>query len=256
MGERAADRGREAAALRAGLDQGLALIDTAEMYGDGRAEELVAEAIAGRRDEVFLESKVRPENASRRGVVRACERSLKRLRTDRLDLYLLHWRGPQPLAETVAGFQDLVRAGKIRAWGVSNFDVRDLEDLAGLVAGPRAVCNQVLYNPARRGAERRLLPWCRERGLVLQAYSPLEQGRLDFGGALGRVAARRGVSAAQVALAWALRDPAAAVVVKSARRERVAEFAGALDLKLAPADLSEIEAEFPLPAHDGPLETL
>jgi diketogulonate reductase-like aldo/keto reductase len=202
MAEVPARRGAELAALRLGLDLGISLIDTAEMYADGEAEELVGEAVAGRRDQVFLVSKVLPENASRAGTVAACERSLRRLKTDRIDLYLLHWRGPHPLAETVDAFQALVRAGKIRHWGVSNLDPEDLEELVALPhRGSQVQTDQVLYNLKRRGIELDLLPACRARGLPVMAYSPVEQGRLIGHRALARVGARLGATPAQVALA-------------------------------------------------------
>jgi len=201
MGE-ARDRDPDmVAALRLGLDLGMTLVDTAEMYGEGGAEEVVGKAIAGRRDEVFLVSKVYPHNATRRGTATACERSLKRLGTDRLDLYLLHWRGDVPLAETLDAFAALRQAGKIRRWGVSNFGMADMDELWSLSGGTECAANQVLYNLSRRGIEWDLLPWCRERRVPVMAYSPIEQGRLLRQRTLGKVAARRGVTAAQVALA-------------------------------------------------------
>ncbi|MCC2663700.1 MAG: putative 2,5-didehydrogluconate reductase [Geminicoccaceae bacterium] len=196
LGEGSRRRADEIAALRLGIDLGMFLIDTAEMYGDGAAEELVGEAIAGRRDEVFLVSKVLPENATRNGTVAACERSLERLRTDQIDLYLLHWRGPVPLAETLAGFEALIRAGKIRYWGVSNFDLADMMELRALRGGRAAATDQVLYNLTRRGIEWELLPWCRELGVPIMAYSPIEQGRLLRHPVLQDVAARHGATAA------------------------------------------------------------
>lgn len=198
MGESRKNAAAEIAALKLGLDLGMNLIDTAEMYGNGGAEELVRKAIAGRRDDIFLVSKVLPQNASRQGTVAACEASLKRLGTDRLDLYLLHWRGSIPLAQTVAAFEALKQAGKIRHWGVSNFDVKDMEALKGA----SAASNQVLYNLSRRGIERALLPWCRERGIPIMAYSPIEQGRILRDRTLVKLAKERGRSTAQLALAW------------------------------------------------------
>jgi diketogulonate reductase-like aldo/keto reductase len=212
LGEGLRRREDEVAALRLGLDLGLTLIDTAEMYGDGVSEELVGEAIAGRRDEVFLVSKVLPSNATQRGTIAACERSLRRLGTDRLDLYLLHWRGGTPLRETLDAFAALTDAGKIRHWGVSNFDVSDMEELVGLPGGSAVATDQVLYNLTRRGIEYDLLPWCRERGLPIMAYSPIEQGRMLGHAGLRSVAARHGATPAQVALAWLLRQDGLIVI--------------------------------------------
>ncbi|MBV8703115.1 MAG: aldo/keto reductase, partial [Acetobacteraceae bacterium] len=202
MGERKAAARAEVAALRLGLDLGLTLIDTAEMYGEGGAEEVVGEAIAGRRDEVFLVSKVYPHNASAKGVPAACARSLKRLRTDRIDLYLLHWRGRFPLAETVAAFEALRAAGQIRFWGVSNLNVEGMEDLTGVPGGGACAADQVLYHPGARGIEFDLLPWCRDRNLPVMAYSPLGQGGLLRSRALRSVAQRHGATPGQVAIAW------------------------------------------------------
>jgi diketogulonate reductase-like aldo/keto reductase len=226
MGDVPARRGEEIAALRAGVDLGLTTIDTAEMYGSGRAESLVGEAIEGRRDRVFLVTKVLPENASRQGVVDACERSLRRLATDRVDLYLLHWPGRHPLAETVAGFERLVADGKVLRWGVSNFDVDDLRRLCEVPDGGRVAADQVYYNLAHRGAERRVVPWCRERGVVVQAYTPLDQGRLAASPAVKGVAERLGTSASAVALAWTIRAPGVAAIAKTSKPQRVREFVG------------------------------
>lgn len=255
MGEdrrRAAD---EVAALRLGLDLGVTLIDTAEMYGDGGAEEVVAQAIAGRRGEVFLVSKVLPTNASRSGVLRACEASLKRLRTDRIDLYLLHWPSDVPLAETVAAFEDLGQAGKIRHWGVSNFDVDDLEELGHLSAGGNCQANQVLYNLAQRGIEFDLAPWCRQRGLPIMAYSPVEQGALANHKGLTAIAARHHATPAQIALAWVMAQPDVIAIPKATRLEHVRQNAAARDITLAPEDLAELDRLFPPPARKRPLET-
>jgi diketogulonate reductase-like aldo/keto reductase len=205
MAEDPRQRANEIAALHQGLDLGLTLIDTAEMYGSGAAEELVGEAIQGRREKVFLVSKVLPSNPGRRQTITACERSLRRLGTDRLDLYLLHWRGGVPLSETLAAFADLQKAGKIRQWGVSNFDLADMQELLGLTGGTTVATNQVLYNLTRRGIEYDLLPWCEKRNLPVMAYSPVEQGQLLDHAALQRIAARHQVTPAQVALAWMLR---------------------------------------------------
>lgn len=256
MGEDGRRRAGEAAALRLGLDLGMSLIDTAEMYADGGAEEVVAEAIAGRRDEVFLVSKVLPENASRRGTVAACERSLRRLRTDRIDLYLLHWRGRVPLAETLEAFDALVRDGKIRRWGVSNLDQADMEELSGLPGGDAVATNQVLYNLTRRGIEHDLLPWCRRRAIPIMAYSPIEQGRMLRHPALNRVAERHGATAAQVALAWLLRQDGVIAIPKAASAEHVRENRAALDLRLTEADLADLDRAFPPPTGPKPLEML
>jgi diketogulonate reductase-like aldo/keto reductase len=252
MGEDPGRRGAEVAALRRGLDLGLALIDTAEVYGEGGAEEVVGEAIAGRRDEVFLVSKVRPRNALSRDAVAACERSLRRLGTDRLDLYLLHGRGPRPLAETVAVFERLRHEGKIRHWGVSNLHPDEMEELWGVPDGRRCATDQVPYNVSRRGIEWDLLPWCRERGIPVMAHSPLERGRLPtggvLGGVLGEVGRRHGRGPFQVALAWVLAQPGVVAIPKAARPEHVEENARALDLELTPEDLGAIDRSFPPPA--------
>ena len=257
MGEAARSRRAEADALRLGLDLGVTLIDTAEMYADGGAEKVVAEAIAGRRDEVFLVDKVLPGNASRQGTVAACERSLRRLRTDRIDLYLLHWRGPHPLAATVRAFEELVGGGKIRRWGVSNLDVDDLTELAGVPGGGAVATDQVLYNLTRRGIEHDLLPWCRERRIPVMAYSPVEQGRMLRHPALAAVAAgHEGATPAQVALAWLLRQDGLIVIPKASTPAHVRENRAALDLRLTPEDLAGLDRAFPRPKTPGPLEML
>lgn len=255
MGEDPRRRAAEVAALRLGLDLGLSLIDTAEMYADGRAEEVVAEAIAGRRDGVFLVSKVLPQNASREGTLLAAERSLRRLRTDRIDLYLLHWAGEHPLEETLAAFEVLRGAGRILHYGVSNFDLHEMEAGESLPGGARVAVNQVLYNLERRGIERRLLPWCAARGVAVMAYSPLEQGRLSLRAALRAVAGRRGVPPEAIALAWTLRQPGVMAIPKAGDPEHVRWNAAAADLHLDPAELAEIEAAYPAPTRDLPLET-
>jgi diketogulonate reductase-like aldo/keto reductase len=256
MGEDTRRRADEVAALRLGLDLGMTLIDTAEMYGTGGAEEVVAEAIAGRRDEVFLVSKVLPENSSRRGTIAACDRSLRRLATDRIDLYLLHWRGSPPLRETLEAFDALVRAGKIRHWGVSNFDAADMAELARLPAGAAVATNQVLYNLTRRGIEHELLPWCRERRLPIMAYSPLEQTRLLGRPALADVAGRHRATPAQVALAWLLRRDGVIAIPKAATLAHVRDNRAALDLRLTEQDVAALERAFPPPAGPRPLEML
>ena len=217
MGEHRASRAAEVRALQRGLDLGLSLIDTAEMYAEGGAEEVVGEAIRGRRNGVFLVSKVYPHNASAKGTVAACERSLRRLGTDRLDLYLLHWRGAHPLAETVAAFERLQREGRIRHWGVSNLDADEMAELAAVPGGAACASNQVLYNPSRRGIEWDLLPWCRQHGMPVMAYSPIEQGRLPTGGVLGALAREHGCTAFQIALAWVVAQPGVLAIPKAAR---------------------------------------
>jgi diketogulonate reductase-like aldo/keto reductase len=245
------DRDVAIAALRLGLDLGLTHIDTAEMYGSGTVEEMVGEAIAGRRDGIFLVSKVLPENASRRGTVAACDRSLARLRTDRLDCYLLHWRGGHPLEETVAAFAQLERDGKILAWGVSNFDVPDLEALAAIVGDGAPACNQVLYHLRERAIEHAVAPWCEAHGLAVVAYSPLGSGgfpRSDTRGGrvLREIAAAYGATARQVALRFLVRRRLVFAITKAARPGHVAENAGAADLRLSESDLLRIAEAFPL----------
>jgi diketogulonate reductase-like aldo/keto reductase len=244
MGDRKPEAAREVAALRLGIDLGMTLIDTAEMYADGGAERIVAQAVEGRRDDVFIVSKVYPHNASRAGVPAACERSLKRLNTDRIDLYLLHWRGGHPLAETVAAFEALRAAGKIRNWGVSNLDVSDMESVAQAPGGGNCAANQVLYHPNSRGIEYDLLPWCLKRGVAVMAYSPLGHttSRLLRSPALVAVAARHGVTPAQVALAWGLRFPNVISIPKASDAGHVRENAAAVDIKLTAEDLAEIDA--------------
>lgn len=256
MGDHRNRRAEEIATLRTGLDLGMTLIDTAEMYGDGASEELVGEAIAGRRDEVFLVSKVLPSNASRNGTIAACERSLRRLGTDRLDLYLLHWRGRTPFAETIEAFEKLQRDGKIRRWGVSNMDVRDMKELLRAPGGDAVATNQVLYNLTRRGIEFDLLPQAQQRGLPLMAYSPIEQGRLSHYPEVQDVAERHGVTPAQVALAWVLRQQGVIAIPKASRVEHVQQNRAALDLKLTEQDLAELDEAFPPPSSPEPLEML
>lgn len=245
LGEDPETRDDELAALRLGLDLGLTMIDTAEMYGDGAAEELVGEAIGGRRDEVFLVDKVLPGNASRAGTIEACHRSLGRLRTDRIDLYLLHWQGEHPLAETVEAFTELVEQGAIGQWGVSNLDLSTMEELVRLPGGRACAANQILYNPGRRGAEFDLLPWCREQDIAVMAYSPLEQGWLLDDQHLQDIADGHGVSIAQVALAWVLRQEGVVTLPRSGDPAHVRDNAAALDLRLTEADLAVIDKAFP-----------
>jgi diketogulonate reductase-like aldo/keto reductase len=258
MGEDPAARAAEVAALRLGMDLGMGLIDSAEMYGEGGAEEVVGEAVAGRRDEVFLVSKVYPHNASRAGVRAACERSLRRLRTDYLDLYLLHWRGSVPLGETLDAFETLRAQGKIRDYGVSNFDLDDMREAAGLPDGARVATDQVLYNLAERGIEWDLLPWCRARGMPVIAYSPLEsatreQRALLANPALVEVARRHGATPAQVALAWLLHQEGVVVIPKAVRAEHVRANRAALDIRLDADDLARLDAGFPPPGRRRPL---
>lgn len=256
MGERRKHREKEIAALRLGLDMGMSLIDTAEMYADGGAEEVVGEAIAGRREEAFLVSKVLPGNATRRGTIRACEGSLRRLGTDHIDLYLLHWPGRAPVSETVDAFVRLAEQGKIRHWGVSNFDTSDMTELAGVPGGEGVAVNQVLYNLSRRGIEHDLLPWCRHRGVPVMAYSPIEQGRLLGHRAIKRVAERHRATPAQVALAWVLRQEGVIAIPKAGTREHVQENRSALDVRLTEQDLTELDQDFPPPAEPQPLDIL
>lgn len=256
MGELARYHEGEVAALRHGLELGLTLIDTAEMYGEGGAEKVVAEAIEGRRAQVFLVSKVYPHNASRQRMIDACERSLQRLKTDYLDLYLLHWRGSVPLAETLEVFQTLKQAGKIREYGVSNFDVGDLEKVVALPGGDAIATNQVLYNLTRRGIEWELLPWCRQHKLPIMAYSPVEQGRLLSHRTLRAVAEQKGVTAAQIAIAWLLHQEDMIVIPKSSSPAHVEENYAALDIKLSPDELRQLDEVFPPPTSRVALEVL
>lgn len=256
MGDKKRERAHELAALRLGLDLGITLIDTAEMYGDGNSEELIAEAIEGRREEVFLVSKVLPQNATLRGTIKACEGSLRRLKTDRLDLYLLHWREKLPLEGTLSAFERLVQDGKIRYWGVSNFEVADMEELEELSGGSEVTANQVLYNLTRRGIEFDFMPWCRERHVPIMAYSPIEQGRLLKKAALKKIASRHGVSPSQVALAWVLRHDDVIAIPKAAKPAHVQDNHRALDLKLSKQDFLELDEAFPPPTKSVPLETI
>jgi diketogulonate reductase-like aldo/keto reductase len=256
MAEDPSRREEEITALRLGLELGMTLIDTAEMYGGGRAERLVGEAIAGLRNEVFLVSKVLPHHATTEGTITACEDSLRRLGTDWLDLYLLHWRGPTPLEETLAAFEKLTVRGDIRSWGVSNFDVSDMEELVALPGGGTVQTDQVLYNLTRRGIEYDLLPWCRERGLPIMAYSPIEQGRLIGHPTLDAVADRHRATPAQVALAWVLRDNDVIAIPKAGTPEHVRQNHAALGIHLTEEDLEVLAAVFPPPQGPGPLEIL
>jgi diketogulonate reductase-like aldo/keto reductase len=255
MGEDQRLRKQETAALRAGIDLGMTLIDTAEMYGDGATETFLGEALAGLRDRIFLVSKVYPQNAGRGRIERACEASLQRLKTDRLDLYLLHWRGSVPLAETIEGMEALVRAGKIRRWGVSNLDHGDMEQLFR-AGGDACATDQVLYNVTERGAEFDLLPQLGQRKIPAMAYSPVSQGRLPPSPALAAVAKRHEATPYQVALAWVLRDPAVIAIPKASDAAHVTENRRALDLKLTAQDLGAIDADFAPPTRKTRLAML
>lgn len=256
IGDHRNTRAEEIATLRLGLDLGLRLIDTAEMYGEGLSESLIGEAIAGRRDEVFLVSKVYPHNASHEGVVTACERSLRRLGTDRLDLYLLHWRGGVPLEETMAAFLALREAGKIRHFGVSNLDLSDMEELWEVPGGDEVAANQLLYNLSRRGIEFDLLPWQRARGVPVMAYSPIEQARLLRHAGLQRFAKAHGMTPAQAALAWLLASDDIIAIPKTGSRDRLRENLGALEHPLTPEQLAELDKLFPPPRRAEPLAML
>jgi diketogulonate reductase-like aldo/keto reductase len=256
MGENRRRVAEEAAAVRLGIELGMTLIDTAEMYGSGGSEEMIARAIEGVRDDLFIVSKVYPHNASRSGVVAACERSLARLCTDRIDLYLLHWRGSIRLAETLQGFQHLQRDGKIRYYGVSNFDQRDMAEWVALPGGDNVAADQVLYNLSHRGPEWDLVPWCREHDVAIMAYTPLGQGSLLRDRTLTEVARRRGATPAQVALAWLLRQAGTIVIPKAASLEHMRENRGALDVVLTDEDLDALDRSFPPPKRPSRLSML
>ena len=256
MGEDAGHARAEIESLKAGIDLGMTLIDTAEMYGDGGAEEIVGQAIRGRRDEVFVVSKVYPWNASLKGTIEACERSLERLGTDRIDLYLLHWRGNYPLAETVAAFEMLKTSGKIGAWGVSNFDTDDMQELLGVPDGANVAANQVLYNLSRRGIEFDLLPWCQSRKIPIMAYSPIEQGNILHHPELIRIAKAYQATPAQLALAFLLEHDGVIVIPKTSNAERAAENRDCVSLDITDEDWDALDATFPPPARKKPLEML
>lgn len=259
MGERASAAQAETAAITAAIERGVTLIDTAEMYGDGGAEKIIARAKADAaiaRERLYIVSKVYPHNASRKGTVTACERSLKRLGTDYLDCYLLHWPGEHPVEETVEGFETLKAQGKIRAWGVSNFDVADMQELVGVANGVNVVTNQVLYNLSRRGVEFDLLPWQRDHGITTMAYSPIDQAQLIASNKLTAIARDVGATSAQLALAWLLVRPDVIVIPKTSHVERLEENLGALTLKLDAATLAALDAAFPPPRKRSPLAML
>ncbi|WP_319520433.1 aldo/keto reductase [uncultured Martelella sp.] len=256
MGDKPANRNDEIAALRAGIDLGMTVIDTAEMYGSGRSERLVGEALQGRRDQVFLVSKVLPNNAGFKDCLAACERSLQRLQTDRLDLYLLHWRGGVPFSETIEAFETLQRDGKIRRWGVSNLDIDDMDELVATPGGEQVSTNQLLYNLSRRGIEWDLLPWCQKRGLPVMAYSPVEQARLLNDSGLVSLANELGLSVAQLALAWILRQQNVIAIPKAGHTAHVQENARAAQINLSPETLSRLDRLFPPPVGPRPLDIL
>lgn len=256
FGEEASRRSAEVESIRRGLDLGMTLIDTAEMYAEGGAEEVIAEALQGRRDDAFIVSKVYPHNASLRGTVAACERSLKRLGTDRIDLYLLHWRGNLPLAETLSAFQRLHESGKIRHFGVSNFDTDDMEEWHALAGAQSTAANQILYNLSRRGPEWDLLPWCRAHRVPVMAYSPIEQGQLAEDKRLAVLAREMQLTPPQLALRWLLAQQDVIVIPKTSSAERVKENRAAADGDLSEAQLAELERIFPPPKKKRPLEML
>jgi diketogulonate reductase-like aldo/keto reductase len=257
-----ADPATAIAALRRGLDLGMTHIDAAEMYGSGRAEELVGAAIAGRRDEIFLVSKVLPHNASRKGTIAACERSLKRLQTDRLDCYLLHWRGTHPLSDTVAAFEQLRTDGKILSWGVSNFDVDDLDEVRRIAGAGHPACNQVLYHLGERAIEQAVLPWCEQHGVAAVAYSPFGHAggfpgpRTAGGRVLKEIADKHDTTLRQVALRFLVRRPSLFAIPKASNSAHVEENAGAAALELSKAELARIDAAFPLDPRPRPLPML
>ena len=254
MGERASEKAAELKAVQLGLELGIRLVDTAEMYGEGKAETIVGEAMGHLRDEIYLVSKVYPHNASRTGAIAACERSLKRLKTDRLDLFLLHWRGSHPLAETVEAFEALEKAGKIRNWGVSNLDADDMDELADVPNGGNCASNQVLYHLDSRGIEWQLLPKCQKAEVMVMAYSPLGQGPLLRKPALKKVADKHGCDPAAVALAWVLRHPGVVTIPKAVKPEHVRANITAVDVKLDTDDLAALDAAFPPPKRAAPLD--
>jgi diketogulonate reductase-like aldo/keto reductase len=255
MGERRSSRAEEVRALQLGVELGMTLLDTAEMYANGVAEEITGEAIAGRRDKVFVVSKVLPNHASRAGTISACEASLRRIGIETLDLYLLHWRGGHALSDTIAGFEALQKAGKIRQWGVSNFDVHDMGELLA-AGGAGCASNQVLYNLTRRSIEYDLLDWSAEHHVPIMAYSPIEQGRLASNRALAEIAKRRGATPAGIALAYVLSKPNVIAIPKAGTEQHVRENRAAADIVLTPEDFAALDAAFPPPRRKSPLEMI
>lgn len=253
MGEDVRQRAQEVRALQTGIDLGATLIDTAEMYASGRSEEVVAAAVKGRRDSVYIVSKVLPQNASRAGVVKACEASLKRLKTDRIDLYLLHWRGQVPFAETMAGFDDLMQAGKIVGFGVSNLDLKDLQEWLAVSRADKTLANQIQYSITERGVDFDLLPWCLEKKIAIMAYCPLAQGGIPHKPALKRIAERHRATPAQIMLAWTMRHEHVIAIPKSSQPERVRENVAAADIVLSAEDLMDLDREFQPPRRPQPL---
>lgn len=259
MGEKKSSRAEEVRALRSGIDQGMTVIDTAEMYAEGGAEEVTGEAISGCRDDVFLVSKVYPHHADRKQMVNACERSLSRLGTDRLDLYLLHWRGGVPLEETVQAMEQLKQSGKILRWGVSNLDTQDMEELWNISGGKHCMVNQVLYHAASRGIEHDLLPWMRERHVPVMAYCPLAQGgrlraELLEHSVIREIAHDRGISTSQIALSWVIRDGDVLAIPKAVQLDHVADNAAAMDVILTDDELTRLNEAFPAPEGKVPLD--
>jgi diketogulonate reductase-like aldo/keto reductase len=253
MGEDVRTRAQEVRALQTGIDLGATLIDTAEKYAGGRAEEVTAAAIKGRRDQVYLVGKVLPQNASRAGVIKSCEASLKRLKTDRIDLYLLHWRGSVPFAETMAGLDDLVQAGKILGFGVSNLDLKELQEWLAVGRADGTLANQVQYSIGQRGIDADLLPWCLQRKVAVMAYCPLARGEIPHKPVLKRIADRHRATPAQIMLAWVLRHEHVIAIAKSSRPERVRENVAAADIILSAEDLMDLERDFPSPRTPQPL---
>jgi diketogulonate reductase-like aldo/keto reductase len=257
MGETKRAHSDEVAALRLGIDLGMTLIDTAEMYGDGGAEEVVADAIDGQRERIFVVTKVYPHNASRTKLPKACERSLKRLRLDAIDLYLLHWRGSVPLPETVEAFEKLRVAGKIRHWGVSNFDVEDMKELLAIENGSACAANQVLYHVGKRAIESDLLPWSQKNKMPIMAYSPVGHGRgLLENPTLKKIAKRHDATPAQIALAWVLREPDVIAIPKASSEKHVRDNARSIDIELTKVDLADLDRAFPPPESKQPLPML
>lgn len=256
MGDVPAKRREEIRALRRGIELGMNIIDTAELYGDGRSETLVGEAIREIREKVFLISKVLPSHAHKQGTIKACENSLKRLGTDYLDLYLLHWQGPYPFEETVEAMLELQKSGKINSWGISNMDVAEMEAFFRISGGSTCAANEILYNLTRRGAEFNLLPWCRQKQVAVIAYSPIEQGRLLNHPVLTEISRRHEATPAQIALAWVLRQPNVIAIPKAGTVKHIEENFKSLSLRLTPEDLNKLDSAFPGPTRKQELEMI